>query len=60
MDTSTHPKVWGYRREDFVEDKSVLMDRSRVIAEEGAEVLLPRMLGDYAKAEGGRPRDESR
>jgi NADH-quinone oxidoreductase subunit I len=31
MDTYVHPRLWGYRREDFIEPKSTLMERSRVL-----------------------------
>src|SRR5439155_7118597 len=26
MDTFVHPRLWGYRREDFIETKAVLME----------------------------------
>ena len=51
MDTWVHPKIHGYRREDFIEDKSVLMERSRVIGDHGPEVLMERMIADYRLAE---------
>jgi NADH-quinone oxidoreductase subunit I len=40
MDTYVHPRLWGYRREDFIETKSVLMQRSRVLQEHGPQALL--------------------
>ena len=53
MDTAVHPKIYGYRREDFIEDKQMLMKRSRVMREEGVEVLMDRMLDDYRESEEG-------
>ncbi len=50
MDTSVHPKISGYRREDFIETKQDLMQRSRILAEEGQEALMERMLEDYRRA----------
>ena len=47
MDTSVHPTVYGYRREDFIEDKQLLMGRSRIIRDEGRERLMERMLERY-------------
>jgi hypothetical protein len=55
MDTHVHPKVYGYRREDFVESKEELMDRSRVIAREGKGALMENMLRDYRRAESAGP-----
>ena len=40
MDTYVHPRIWGYRREDFVETKEILMERSRVLAERGRDALM--------------------
>jgi NADH-quinone oxidoreductase subunit I len=51
MDTYVHPRVWGYRREDFVETKAVLMDRSRVLETQGRDALMERMQDDYRAAE---------
>ena len=42
MDTSVHPKIYGYRREDFIEDKPLLMGRSRVMRDQGASELMDR------------------
>lgn len=53
MDTAVHPKIYGYRREDFIEDKQMLMKRSRTMREEGVEVLMDRMLDDYRESEEG-------
>ena len=47
MDTAVHPKVAGYTRADFIEDKQVLMGRSRTIATRGREALMPDMLASY-------------
>jgi NADH-quinone oxidoreductase subunit I len=51
MDTAVHPKIYGYRREDFVEDKQMLMERSRVIRDHGRERVMEMMLEDYRRAE---------
>jgi NADH-quinone oxidoreductase subunit I len=53
MDSWVHPKIHGYRREDFIEDKSILMERSRAIAAKGPEFLMERMIDDYRRAEAG-------
>lgn len=47
MDTFVHPRIWGYRREDFIETKQVLMERSRVLAERGPEALMLEQLAVY-------------
>jgi len=47
MDTSVHPKVAGYRRADFIEDKEVLMGRSRTIQTRGREAIMQDMLASY-------------
>jgi NADH-quinone oxidoreductase subunit I len=47
MDTAVHPTVYGYRREDFIEDKQQLMWRSHVIKAEGRERLLELMHDRY-------------
>lgn len=51
MDTNVHPKFWGYRREDFIETKEVLIDRSKVLAERGRGALMEDMLAGYRDAE---------
>jgi len=51
MDTYVHPRIWGYRREDFVESKQVLMARSRVLEERGRDALMDDMQRDYTEAE---------
>jgi NADH-quinone oxidoreductase subunit I len=50
MDTAVHPKIYGYRREDFIEDKQLLMDRSRVIRDQGREQLMDSLLEEYRDA----------
>jgi formate hydrogenlyase subunit 6/NADH:ubiquinone oxidoreductase subunit I len=47
MDTFVHPRVWGYQREDFIEPKSTLMERSRVLQERGRDALMDDMQRDY-------------
>jgi NADH-quinone oxidoreductase subunit I len=39
MDTGVHPNNWGFSRKDFVEDKELLMDRSRRLEAKGQEGL---------------------
>jgi len=51
MDTFVHPKIWGYNREDFVESKQTLMERSRTLEERGRHALLDDMLRDYREAD---------
>jgi NADH-quinone oxidoreductase subunit I len=51
MDTFVHPRIWGYRREDFIESKAVLMDRSRVLAARGREALMEDLQRGYREAE---------
>lgn len=53
MDTAVHPKIWGYSREDFIEDKSILMGRSRTLRDEGQEALMDRMVEEYTRANAG-------
>jgi NADH-quinone oxidoreductase subunit I len=55
MDSWVHPKIHGYRRVDFIEDKGALMERSRVMRDEGPEALMERMLEDYRRADATRP-----
>jgi len=47
MDTFVHPRLWGYRREDFIEPKSTLMERSHVLQERGRDALMDDMQRDY-------------
>ena len=51
MDTYVHPRVWGYRREDFIEPKAVLMQRSRVLQERGRDALMEDQLRFYEEAQ---------
>ena len=51
MDTFVHPKIWGYNREDFVESKQTLMERSTVLQERGRQALIDDMLKDYRDAD---------
>jgi NADH-quinone oxidoreductase subunit I len=58
MDTAVHPRISGYTREDFIEDKAVLMGRSRTMRDQGEDTLMDRMIGEYRTLEEGgeRPR----
>ncbi|HYY05500.1 MAG TPA: NADH-quinone oxidoreductase subunit I [Candidatus Limnocylindria bacterium] len=47
MDTFVHPRVWGYRREDFIETKAVFMERSRILEERGRDALMEDMQRAY-------------
>jgi NADH-quinone oxidoreductase subunit I len=49
MDTYVHPKIWGYKRADFIETKEVLMHRSKVLAERGRGALLQDLLDEYRR-----------
>src|SRR5262245_929728 len=51
MDTFVHPRIWGYRREDFVESKATLMERSRVLESRGPDALMDDLQRDYRDAE---------
>lgn len=51
MDTYVHPRIWGYRREDFVETKQVLMQRSEVLMERGHDALMLDQLRAYREAD---------
>lgn len=53
MDTSVHPRVAGYSRADFIEDKSVLMERSRVMRDQGEGKLMEQMIDSYKRAKPG-------
>lgn len=59
MDTSVHPRVAGYSREDFIEDKSVLMGRSHVMKEQGEGALMKQMIDSYQRAEAGKATADS-
>ena len=47
MDTYVHPRIWGFDRKDFVEQKELLMHRSRVLAEKGRDGNMNEMLEWY-------------
>jgi NADH-quinone oxidoreductase subunit I len=51
MDTYVHPKIWGYKRADFVETKEVLIHRSQVLGERGRGALMQDLLDDYKRLE---------
>jgi NADH-quinone oxidoreductase subunit I len=51
MDTFVHPRIWGYRREDFIETKQTLMARSQVLQERGRDGLMEDLLRDYREQE---------
>jgi formate hydrogenlyase subunit 6/NADH:ubiquinone oxidoreductase subunit I len=51
MDTYVHPRIWGYSREDFIETKEVLMERSRKLAAGGRDALMIELLESYKEAE---------
>jgi NADH-quinone oxidoreductase subunit I len=47
MDSRTHPGNLGFSRADFVENKEVLMKRSRDLAEKGSEGLYEEYVRPY-------------
>jgi NADH-quinone oxidoreductase subunit I len=49
MDTGTHPGNLGFTRKDFVEDKNVLMERSRELEAKGKEGLYDEYVERYRK-----------
>jgi formate hydrogenlyase subunit 6/NADH:ubiquinone oxidoreductase subunit I len=51
MDTFVHPRIWGYRREDFIEPKAVLMERSRVLETRGHDALMDDLQRSYREQE---------
>jgi len=51
MDTYVHPKIWGYKRADFIETKDVLIHRSHVLAERGRGALMQDLLDEYKRLE---------
>ncbi len=53
MDTSVHPRVSGYTREEFIEDKQQLMERSRVMRDQGEGELMRQMIDSYKRAKPG-------
>jgi NADH-quinone oxidoreductase subunit I len=48
MDTYVHPRVWGYKRSDFIETKDVFIARSKMLAEGGREVLMKDLLASLS------------
>lgn len=59
MDTSVHPRLVGYSREDFIEDKSVLMGRSHTMKEHGEGELMRQMIDSYRQAKPGEAAADS-
>jgi NADH-quinone oxidoreductase subunit I len=51
MDTAVHPRIWGYNREDFIESKQILMERSRVLGQQGRDALMDRLQKVYREDE---------
>jgi len=49
MDSGTHPGNLGFTRRDFVEDKNVLMERSRALEAKGKEGLYEEYVNHYRK-----------
>ena len=58
MDTYVHPRIWGYRREDFIEPKSTLMERSRTLQERGRDALMDDLQKAYKEQETAAGRGE--
>jgi NADH-quinone oxidoreductase subunit I len=56
MDTYVHPRIWGYRREDFIEPKTVLMARSRTLMERGRDALMDDLQQVYREAQAATER----
>ena len=55
MDTFVHPRLWGYRREDFIETKAVLMERSRVLQTRGRGALMEDLQRAYREGQAVGP-----
>jgi NADH-quinone oxidoreductase subunit I len=55
MDTYVHPRLWGYRREDFVEPKTTLMERSRVLQDRGRDALMDDLQRAYGEGQATGP-----
>ena len=51
MDTFVHPRIHGYRREDFIETKQVLMERSHILETRGRDALMDDLQAAYRDAE---------
>jgi NADH-quinone oxidoreductase subunit I len=55
MDTYVHPRVWGYRRSDFIETKELFINRSKMLAEGGREVLMKDLLSSLSDSPEPQP-----
>jgi NADH-quinone oxidoreductase subunit I len=55
MDTFVHPRLWGYRREDFIETKAVFMERSRVLQARGRGALMEDLQRAYREGQAVGP-----
>jgi NADH-quinone oxidoreductase subunit I len=55
MDTYVHPKIWGYKRSDFIETKEVLISRSQTLATGGRDALINDLVWDWRDDKRGRP-----
>jgi hypothetical protein len=51
MDTGVQPKVYSANPNSFIEDKNVLMERSKTMQRCGAESLLGSHVGDVCLLE---------
>lgn len=51
MDTYVHPRIWGYRREEFIEDKQVLMGRTKALQERGRDACMDDLQQAYGVLE---------
>ena len=49
MDSGAHPGNLGFTRKDFVEDKAVLMERSRELEAKGKQGLYEEYVSRYRK-----------
>ena len=56
MDTNVHPRIWGDRREDFIETKEVLMGRSRVLEQRGRNALMDDLQQAYREEQAATER----
>jgi NADH-quinone oxidoreductase subunit I len=48
MDTYVHPRMWGYKRADFIETKELFIQRSKTLAERGRDALLEDLLASLS------------
>ncbi len=53
MDTYVHPKIWGYKRSDFIETKDIFIRRSKTMATRGRGALMEDHLADLAALQKG-------